>query len=332
MAHAPLDMSKIGIFGPAPSAPTLMPPWRAPGLTGGRPLDQASRSYFEPRFGVDFGKVRVHDDEAAHEAAAALNAHAFTVGNQIAFAEGQHAAGTPAGQHLLAHELAHIAQRQKAPTGARSDGAGQRLADTSLERNADEAASAVLAGRTAQIQAGNFQLGLQHKTRVPEYKQHPCDDKEPTNAKIIGFIRAHHADADAIASQAGVPADWIIAVAAEETEYGTSGIVTRTNNFFGLHVSGEKDTKHFDGQTGAEKTKGTPPVFVAVFSPSTGFLDSGMAFAKIQKERISGVTEFGKFAQIIHEHGYGVSLKSYVGDLMRVHDLIAARIGCPAAK
>jgi hypothetical protein len=223
-----------------------------------------------------------------------------------------------------------VVQREKAVAGACSDGA--RLADASLERNADEAADAVLAGRTPLIRAGPFHLGRKPKPKIPEYKQHPCDDKEPTNAKIIGFIRTHHADAAAIAKQAGVPGAWILAVAAEETEYGTAGIVTRTNNFFGLHVSNEKDVKHFDGQTGAEKTKGTPPVYVAVFSSSTGFNDSGMAFAKIQKSRISGVTDFGKFAQIIHEHGYGVSLKSYVADLTAVHDLIAARIECPTAK
>jgi outer membrane protein OmpA-like peptidoglycan-associated protein len=84
----------------------------APGLGAGRPLDQATRDYFEPRFGVDFSNVRVHDDEKAHEAAARLNAHAFTVGNNIAFAKGEHGLGSGEGRGLLAHELAHVVQQQ----------------------------------------------------------------------------------------------------------------------------------------------------------------------------------------------------------------------------
>ena len=35
----------------------------------GRPLDAATRAFFEPRFGHDFGKVRVHSDAEAAESA-----------------------------------------------------------------------------------------------------------------------------------------------------------------------------------------------------------------------------------------------------------------------
>jgi hypothetical protein len=76
----------------------------------GRPLDPALRGGFESRFGTSFAGVRIHADAAADGAARALRARAFTWGGQIGFAAGAYAPGTPAGQHLLAHELAHVAQ------------------------------------------------------------------------------------------------------------------------------------------------------------------------------------------------------------------------------
>jgi Domain of unknown function (DUF4157) len=82
----------------------------------GRPLDDRTRSYFEPRFGADLSAVRVHDDAAAGASARAVNAEAYAVGNDIVFAPGRHAPATPSGNRLLAHELAHVVQ-SRAPAG-----------------------------------------------------------------------------------------------------------------------------------------------------------------------------------------------------------------------
>jgi hypothetical protein len=87
-------------------------------LGGGRPLGHATRDYFEPRFGADFGHVRVHDHSEAHQAAAGISAKAFTVGQNIAFANGQYAPGTKAGRGLIAHELAHTIQQRMWPVPA----------------------------------------------------------------------------------------------------------------------------------------------------------------------------------------------------------------------
>ena len=81
----------------------------------GQPLDPASRAYFEPRFGHDFGRVRVHEGAAAEQSARAVNAKAYTVGQHIVFAAGQFAPGTQAGRRLLAHELAHVLQQRTEP-------------------------------------------------------------------------------------------------------------------------------------------------------------------------------------------------------------------------
>jgi outer membrane protein OmpA-like peptidoglycan-associated protein len=78
----------------------------------GRPLSTTDRAFFEGRFGRDFSTVRVHTGELAAEATRLVSARAFTIGNDIAFGQGQYAPGTQAGKHLLAHELAHTLQQR----------------------------------------------------------------------------------------------------------------------------------------------------------------------------------------------------------------------------
>lgn len=83
----------------------------------GQPLDPGARVFFEPRFGHDFSRVRVHTDSAAAESARAVNAMAYTVGQDIVFGSVQYQPSTPDGRRLLAHELTHVVQ-QYAATGA----------------------------------------------------------------------------------------------------------------------------------------------------------------------------------------------------------------------
>ena len=47
---------------------------------GGRSLSESERAYFEPRFGTDFSRARVHTGAQAAESARAVNAKAYTVG------------------------------------------------------------------------------------------------------------------------------------------------------------------------------------------------------------------------------------------------------------
>jgi hypothetical protein len=80
--------------------------------SSGQPLDEAARAYFEPRFGQDFSRVRVHEDARAAESARAVDALAYTVGQNVVFGAGSYAPGTDSGRRLLAHELAHTLQQQ----------------------------------------------------------------------------------------------------------------------------------------------------------------------------------------------------------------------------
>lgn len=78
---------------------------------GGTSLDGGAREFLEPRFGQDFGEVRVHADSEANDLSNSIQAKAFTKGNDIYFADGQYQPESSAGRELLAHELTHVVQQ-----------------------------------------------------------------------------------------------------------------------------------------------------------------------------------------------------------------------------
>jgi len=85
-----------------------------PPVTGqsGMPLPSGVRAYFEPRFGHNFGAVRVHTGSEAANMAQAVQARAFTFGHDIVFSAGEYAPATAQGKRLLAHELTHVVQQK----------------------------------------------------------------------------------------------------------------------------------------------------------------------------------------------------------------------------
>ena len=95
---------------------------------GGQPLAAPVRAFFEPRFGRDFGDVRVHTDADAARLAQSLGARAFTVGTDVTFAAGQYQPEASWGRRILAHELTHVVQ-QTGGAGAQVSGVVQRAGD-----------------------------------------------------------------------------------------------------------------------------------------------------------------------------------------------------------
>ncbi|MGB7537783.1 MAG: DUF4157 domain-containing protein [Anaerolineales bacterium] len=85
--------------------------------SSGRPLDPDTRAFMEPRFGRDFGGVKVHTDTDAALSAGKVHALAYTVGQDLVFSAGQYAPGSGMGRRLIAHELSHVVQQQPFPTG-----------------------------------------------------------------------------------------------------------------------------------------------------------------------------------------------------------------------
>ena len=86
----------------------------------GHPLDLSTRAFFEPKFGHDLGRARIHTGTQAAESARAVSANAFTVGWDVVFGEGQYAPETSAGKQLLAHELSHVVQQTASGEGVSS--------------------------------------------------------------------------------------------------------------------------------------------------------------------------------------------------------------------
>src|SRR5262249_45029703 len=106
-------------------------------LTGGQTLDGSVRSRMSAAFGRDFLGVRVHPCSRAAALSEQMNARAFAVGSDIAFASGEYQPGTLVGDALIAHELAHVTQQQG---GVHTSGQNPGSESHSFETEADDAA------------------------------------------------------------------------------------------------------------------------------------------------------------------------------------------------
>ena len=111
----------------APNATTTALPEAGAGV----PLAPDVRAFFEPRFGRDFGDVRVHTGAQAAVSARSIDALAYTRGRDVVFGEGQYAPGTSAGRRLIAHELAHVVQQTGAAPHAGGTARAPRLSAAS---------------------------------------------------------------------------------------------------------------------------------------------------------------------------------------------------------
>ena len=94
------------------------------GADSGLLPDSSTKEFMESRFGHDFSKVRIHTGEMASSSANAVNAVAYTVGNDIIFGEGQYRPHTLEGRKLLAHELTHVVQQSNSNNNTASTSAG----------------------------------------------------------------------------------------------------------------------------------------------------------------------------------------------------------------
>jgi len=101
---------------------------------GGRALPSELAQRLEAQLGISLEHVRIHDDARANQAAAEINARAFTIGNDIYFGYGAYDATSVAGIELIAHEVAHVAQQAR---GTAPAGRGVSKSTDSHEREAE---------------------------------------------------------------------------------------------------------------------------------------------------------------------------------------------------
>jgi hypothetical protein len=171
------------------SAPETVPPivhavLRSPGT----PLDSATRSFMEPRFGRDFSHVRIHTDAKAAESARAVDALAYTVDGGVVFGKGKHAPGTSSGRRLLAHELAHVVQQsQSGVVGVKESSLEVASPLDPAEREAKGAASRIASGE-ADLLAGaglrQIHPGTLQRTPAPPSYGGVTGVRDPSKIRI----------------------------------------------------------------------------------------------------------------------------------------------------
>ncbi|MET0647220.1 MAG: DUF4157 domain-containing protein [Pyrinomonadaceae bacterium] len=136
-----------------------------------QPLDAGVRSGMESAFGEDLGDVRVHTGKGAGEAAEHLGARAFTRGRDVYFNEGEYNPSTREGKELLAHELAHVLQQRGGAPDTQSNRVG--TAGDAFEREAHEAAAAVLGGGQHQVMSRADAPAIQREEKKPQQASAP---------------------------------------------------------------------------------------------------------------------------------------------------------------
>ncbi|HEY7066788.1 MAG TPA: DUF4157 domain-containing protein [Chloroflexota bacterium] len=162
-------------------------------LGPGRGLDGSVQSRMELAFGLDFSAVRVHTDAGAGRLADSLHARAFTVGHDVAFAPGEYRPGTPIGDAIIAHELAHVRQQSGGRDVAPLADDGPQY--SSLEEDADATAASALvalwgsATTRAVALAGNVLPSLRSGLRLQRCKS-GSDQKADRIAKLQRDIAA----------------------------------------------------------------------------------------------------------------------------------------------
>jgi hypothetical protein len=117
----------------------------------GAQLDEGVRGKMEGQLGADLSSVRVHTGSDSSKAAKGMGARAFTVGADIHFNHGEFNPGSKEGDRLIAHELAHVVQGQKAGVQRKPELGAEGKEEVShpddpAEQEADAAADQVTAG------------------------------------------------------------------------------------------------------------------------------------------------------------------------------------------
>ena len=118
--------------------------------SNGAPLPAHLQRQFELSTGADLSSVRVHTGAASAQAAQAVGARAYTVGQDIHFGAGNYQPDDPFGMHLLAHEVAHTVQQQGG-AATRQHKLEVSTPQDAAEVEADRAADAMVSGTPAVI-------------------------------------------------------------------------------------------------------------------------------------------------------------------------------------
>ncbi len=163
------------------------PPEPGSALPGGRTLEPGVRRRMEGAFGADLSAVRVHAGVRPQEMHQPAGTRAFALGHRIAFAPGSYRPGTPSGDALIAHEVAHVLQQEEGtrgsvPGGSASGGTRERK----MEEDANRAAAhAVLHTRGAPGGLGSAELGERRPALRSGLRLRRCSSPFPSYREIV---------------------------------------------------------------------------------------------------------------------------------------------------
>lgn len=131
----------------------------------GRPLDADVRRRMETAFSRDLSSVRIHRDDHAARLSSAVSASAFTTGQDIFFGRQQYDPGSPTGERMLAHEIAHTLQ----PAGR-----ARRLVDRSAAPLDPHTRAAIARGVGAGSRICRWELPWRKKKAAPAAASAPA--------------------------------------------------------------------------------------------------------------------------------------------------------------
>lgn len=241
----------------APSSPNIAPSIVQEALRSpGQPLDTGTRQFFEPRFGQDFSRVRVHTDARAAESARAVNALAYTVGQSVVFGTGKYSPSGSEGRSLLAHELTHVLQQDGTTANPPAYSSALRVDSpfTPAEREAELSASRIVNEAGDFHSEGSRPTGLSRlvspmvqRAPVPPSSQTSqvrvlpetvirgvactCDPstEKDYDAETFRFIASLAPAINSLAAQNRVPAHAVAGAIADEynTQRGIRGIADK---------------------------------------------------------------------------------------------------------
>ncbi len=129
------DEEKVQRKETANSSGQIAPPEVAQTLSSGtgQALDSSTQQFMGSRFGHDFSQVRIKTDAQAASSAQTIQAKAYTSGTDIVFGSGEYQPSTTEGKRLLAHELTHVVQQGRIPSGVQKKGLIDPFGETDLE-------------------------------------------------------------------------------------------------------------------------------------------------------------------------------------------------------
>jgi hypothetical protein len=195
---------------------------------GGQPLPAQTLSAMEQAFGANFSGVRIHDSQQADTLNRAIDARAFTTGQDIYFRQGEFNPNNRQGQGLLAHELTHVIQQNPGQLQRATMQADlpQQTLESRLPPAHQSAASSYALGQTPQVvqraspgrihRCGNKKKRRGGGNKVTKTKSTKNNDPLDDYVTAYRKARLYH----------GTPNEYVPSIEKEglQTKYGGTGL------------------------------------------------------------------------------------------------------------